>query len=110
MRGGTLRHRLTYQEPAVTQNARGEDEKTWNEVAPLWAEVQPLSGNELVLARQQAARATHSVKTRGAVTVKSIGRFFWQGQFGSRILYVEGSVDTEERTIERVTLCREESE
>jgi SPP1 family predicted phage head-tail adaptor len=96
---------LIYQEPTVAQNARGEDERTWQEIAPLWAEVMPLSGNELVLARQQAARATHSVKTRGAVTVKSIGRFV----FGARLLYVEASLDSDERTIERVTLCREET-
>jgi SPP1 family predicted phage head-tail adaptor len=105
MRGGRLRHKLVYEEPTVTQDSRGEDVSEWNTIHTPWAEVRPLSGNELVLARQQAPRTTHEVRTRGPLAVRSIGRFRW----GSRLLYVEGSLNDGERNIERVSLCREET-
>lgn len=41
-----LRHRLTLQQPSLTSDGVGGYLRSWEEVAELWSEISPISGNE----------------------------------------------------------------
>jgi SPP1 family predicted phage head-tail adaptor len=52
MRAGTLRHRVTIQQPGQTQDpTTGEMITAWQDVATVWASVEPLSAREFIAAR-----------------------------------------------------------
>lgn len=64
MRASTLRHRVTIQERQATADALGQPSAYWVDVATVWAEVNPLSGRELLL-----AQAAHT-QINGTVTIR----------------------------------------
>jgi SPP1 family predicted phage head-tail adaptor len=65
MRAGTLRHRVTIQQRSGGVDALDQPlPDSWVDVATVWADVNPLSGRELLLA--QAARTQLS----GTVTIR----------------------------------------
>lgn len=68
-----LRHRVILQAPAETQNQQtGDMEITWNDVATVWAAIEPLSGREFIAAQAEnnevSARIT--IRYRPDVTGK----------------------------------------
>lgn len=46
MRAGALRHRIVLQEMVVTQDDAGGIVKGWQDVATVWAAIEPLQGRE----------------------------------------------------------------
>ena len=65
------------------QNAEPGD--PWYTVAELWAGIRPLSGREVLLARQVVAEASHEVRIRYRGDVTSRHRFVYKG----RLLYIK---------------------
>jgi len=69
MQGGKLRHRLTLQAPVVTQASDGGQVVTWQDVEQVWAQIEPLSMREMVLAQQVQSRVTHKIRLRYQATL-----------------------------------------
>lgn len=64
MRAGDLRHRVTIQEKQVTKNSYGEEVITWQDVATVWAAVEPLRGREFLEAQRAGAEVTTRIRIR----------------------------------------------
>jgi SPP1 family predicted phage head-tail adaptor len=108
MRAGVLRHRITIQSRSSGRDALGGQVPTWSDVATVWADVQPLSGRELLAAQANKSELTHTVTIR------------YQSQFSDpkvmaamRILYaarifnIHASIDPDERHIALELACGE---
>lgn len=65
MRGGALRHRVTFQTRDTGQDSGGQQVQTWsNLLASVPADVQPLSGREMLAAQAVNSELTHTVTVR----------------------------------------------
>ncbi len=64
MRIGPMLHRVQIQSVAETANVHGGLTQVWSTIATVAAEVTPLSGTELVEARQVDARASVRIRIR----------------------------------------------
>jgi SPP1 family predicted phage head-tail adaptor len=49
---GDLKRRIYLQQPSLAKNVYGEEAITWVTYATVWAQIEPLSGRELLLAQQ----------------------------------------------------------
>lgn len=61
---GTLRHRVTLQQPASGQDAAGQPATGWVDVATVWADVRHASGLETIKADAQTAMRKASIRIR----------------------------------------------
>ncbi|MEK4798058.1 phage head closure protein [Thermoactinomyces sp. FSL K6-2592] len=64
MNAGRLKHRVTLQEEVKTPDGGGGSVVTWQDVATVWASVEPLKGRELYAAQQVRATLTHKIIIR----------------------------------------------
>lgn len=103
MNAGKLRHRVTIQELVRTDDGYGGITETWQDVATVWAAVEPLRGNERYRAQQVQAELTHKVAMRYRVGVKPQMRLLYAG----RVLEIEAVIDVEERHRWLELLCSE---
>lgn len=55
-------HRVTVQTLTTSKDSYGTITETWADERDAWAEVQPLSGNELRLAGRVVPMATHTIR------------------------------------------------
>lgn len=83
MRAGTLRHRITIQEPSASQDSYGEETPVaWSTLATVWAAFEPLSGDEryIEVADQRLAetRVRFRIRYRDDVTHKM--RVSWRSR------------------------------
>lgn len=86
MQAGKLRHQVTIQEPVNDQNPdTGAVNKTWRDIATVWAEVSPLSAREFI-----AAQAS-----QGEITTRITIRFRTGITRKNRILFREGIYNIE---------------
>jgi SPP1 family predicted phage head-tail adaptor len=104
VKAGTLRQRIEFQEDqGTTQDAYGAVTADWNTVARRWAEVVPLSGRELEVARAQAPTADHRVTLRHWPDLKPHHRV----KFGDKYFAINSVLNTDQRDRELVLLCTE---
>lgn len=59
-----LRHKLILQREVRTPDDIGGYNKTWTNVADIWAEIIPMSGSEKLLGGQIQAQLTHKIHLR----------------------------------------------
>lgn len=64
MRAGKLRFRLDLQQPVETRDAHGGVTQTWSRVTQVWADIEPLKGQELFEARKVEPRLSHKLTLR----------------------------------------------
>lgn len=64
MRAGDLDRRVTIQQRTLATNEYGEAVETWSPVATVWAQVQPLRGQERFAAQQHDARVDTRFRLR----------------------------------------------
>jgi len=105
MRIGPLRHRVTIQQTAETQNDYGETNNTWSEYVKRWADVRQLRGQEALLAEQTQSRTTHRVRMRHVSGLTSKMRIKW----GARILNINGIQEDRTHQRETVVMCTEDT-
>lgn len=85
LNAGRLRHRVIIQTPTESVDVLGGISKSWATHATVWAEVQPLSGRELLEAAKTTSRVSHRVTIRELSTVTPKMRI----SYDSRYLYIE---------------------
>ena len=108
MRAGELRHRVTLQQRAGSQDALGGQLPTWSDVATVWADVEPLTARALMAAQANRSELTHTV------TIRYQSRFAGPQYmatlrvlYGARALNINGSIDVGERHKMIELLCSE---
>lgn len=65
MRAGHLRHRVTLQRPGLSQDPQtGEPVPGWQDVALVWASIEPLSAREFIAAQAGQSEITARIVIR----------------------------------------------
>lgn len=64
MRAGRLHQRVTFQRRAAGENAFGESSGNWEDVATVWAGVEPIKGREYFAAQQTLSEVTAMIVCR----------------------------------------------
>ena len=85
MPAGRLRHRVQLQQATEARDAHGQAVKTWTNQATVWAGVEPLRGQEGIVARQVAARANVRIVIRSRIDIDTD----WRVVFGTRTYEIE---------------------
>ena len=103
---GSMRDRVTAQQPSGTADGQGGSVRTWADVETCWARVETATTVEVLSSDRVAAVVTHQVTIWYQTALASIGatwRFLW----GSRVLEIQSveNVDSRNRVIR--ALCRE---
>lgn len=100
MRAGQLRHQIVLQRRTMARTANSaEMAETWTSVGTVWANVEPLSGSELLRAQQTQAETTHQVTIRHFDELTPRDRV----RFGTRLFEILSIVNRDERN-EMLTL------
>lgn len=93
MRAGRLRHRVTIQQNAPTQNSLGEPVDAWTTYATVYADIRPLRTRELVAGGQVVAEVTTPIRIRRTSGVSAAMRVL----HGSTVYSITGVLDFPER-------------
>lgn len=104
MQAGQLRYSvdLLRNQPTAT-DAAGAPIPNWVKVASVWANIRPISGREMWQAMQAAAELTHRVLMR----YNTIAQPQMQIAYNGRLFEIDSVIDTDERHIELVCVCKE---
>ena len=109
MRGGDLRHRLTFQTFTQAKNtATGALVETWANTFTCWGSISPLSGRELVAGQAVQSSISHTiiVRYRSEFAIpKAVAAM--RIVYGSRVFNAKASLNTDERK-QMVTIMAEE--
>jgi SPP1 family predicted phage head-tail adaptor len=89
---GSLRHRLTLQQPVAAPDGAGGATVTWTPVAAMWAALRPLSADEAAVADGIKGRVTHEIVLRHRPGITGAMRFV----SGTRVFAVRSVVDPDE--------------
>lgn len=99
VRGGTLRHRLTFQRKSTDTDELGQPLNTWvNAFKPVWGDVAPISGRELMTATAVQSEVTHSILVRYRPEFqnpKDVAAM--RVLFGARVFDIKASMNQDER-------------
>lgn len=100
---GNLRHRITLQKPVVIKDSIGQELEEWQDVATVWASVEPLSGKEYFNVKQTNSEVSTKITIRYLESITPFMRVFFQ-KHTYNILSV---INFEERNIYLQLLCSE---
>jgi len=101
-----MRRRITFQQKDATQNTRGDPIPNWTDYYTCRAEIEPLSGRELMAAMQVQADISHRVTIRWPGTSITLTPDM-HIVYGTRLFDIQSILDTEERHRELQILCIE---
>lgn len=104
---GKMRHRITFQSFSGAVDTFGDplhgSEDQWNDVATVWAAIDPVSGREFYAAEQSQSEVTHKVRCRyrpGLTTAMRI-------KLGARLFEIVSIINWEERGESLLLMCKE---
>ena len=104
-RAGSYRHRIVIEQPSeVAEATYGQPVPTWAEFALVWADVQPVSGNERFIAQQFLANVTHTIRMLWLDDVTPKMRAKW----GTRVFPFSAVINAGERDKELIITATEE--
>ncbi len=93
MRIGELRKQIIIQSENPTTDSAGGYVLAWTDVATVWAEIKPLSGNEVFTAQHLEGHITHHVLMRYRSDVTTDMRLSYNG----RLFNIRAVLNMEER-------------
>lgn len=95
---GTLKKRVSVQSRSQSIDAYGQPLDSWADIAsPVWARIDPISGNEKMRAMAIASQLTHSVILRyKAAFVPPTESTAFRILYGTRIFNIVAAIDIEE--------------
>lgn len=102
---GKLRHRITIQNLVIIKDNIGQELEEWQDIATIWASVEPLSGKEYFNAQQTNSKVSTKITIRYLSGVTSEMRIIFQ-KHTYNILSV---INFEERNIYLQLLCAEKA-
>ncbi|QNH21257.1 Phage head-tail joining protein [Xanthomonas sp. GW] len=77
---GDLRHRVLIQQQVTTRDSDGVSQTAWQDVAAVWAAVEPLSAREFVQSSQTQAAVTARITIRYRAGLAPTMRILHRGQ------------------------------
>jgi len=98
-----MRHRVSIEEPVTLTSPSGGTRTEWRRHSTRWAAITPLSGSELLTARQVVAEVSHQVSLWWFPELKASWRLVVQG----RVLNIVSAIDVDEKHRELRLLCAE---
>lgn len=75
-----LKHRVTLQRISRAEDGQGGFTETWDDIATLWASIEPLKGYERMQAMQLKTPTTHRVRLRYRADVTTKDRLIYDGR------------------------------
>lgn len=99
------RHRITLQQASREPDGMGGFMESWQDIATVWAEVQPLMGKAYMVAKQTQSALSHRVRIRYRDGVTPDMRV----QFGTRHFIIDAVLCPDERKHELHLMCVERS-
>ena len=85
MRAAKLRHRITIQQPTLTQDALGGQSSTFSDIDNRWGSINPLNAKEQLQQEKLEHKVTHKIRMRrplgGANGAYFASRYFAQRYF-----------------------------
>jgi SPP1 family predicted phage head-tail adaptor len=105
MRIGELRKQITIQAEAPTADGAGGYALAWTNVATVWAEIKPVSGNKVFVDQHLEGHVTHQIKTRyrSDLTITTDMRIV----HNNRVFNIHSITNTDERNQWWVMLVEE---
>jgi len=103
VRAGDLRHRITIQQEQETLDQYNTPTTAWQDVATVWAAIEPLRGREYLEAKNTTPELTVRIRIRYLPGVMSAMRVL----YGSRIFNIKSVIDLDERHKETHLMCSE---
>lgn len=100
---GKLRHYVDLQSATASQNDFGEQVKTWSTDESIFAQIEPLRGQQLLQYSQVNAELTHRIIIRYTSNATPEKRI----KFGTRIFDISVVRNIEERNVYQELLCKE---
>lgn len=92
MRLGPLNKRITFQSPKTGRDTFGQPLVGWDDVATVWASVEPISGRELLAAQQMQGEVTHRIRLRYLAGITTATRIL----FGARVFDIQSAINARE--------------
>lgn len=100
---GELRHYIEVWAFTVTEDVIGNQIVIWKKAGGAWAIIEPLGGEERLVASIVRAETTHKVTMRHLAGITPANQLI----FGSRIFEIESILNVEEKNREMVLMCKE---
>lgn len=95
---GLLRRRITIQQRSIAQDAAGQQQITWTDLATVWAHIESLSGAQMVKAQSIYSATTHQITVRWQTIfndIKKVGSY--RVLYGTRIFDIGADLNVDER-------------
>lgn len=105
MKIGSLKHRIVLQKKMITEDDLKQQSEVWTDITTVWARIEPLSGREYFIARQENAEISVKITIRYQPGISTDLR----AVFGSRTFEVLSVINPEERRESLLLMCREVS-
>lgn len=101
MRAGLLRHRISFDEPVVTQSASGDELPGWTERWTVWGSIEPLKGREAYSNDQIRDEVDTRMRIRWSPVTANITPK-WRARHGAVIYNLQNiaHIETHQREIE----------
>jgi SPP1 family predicted phage head-tail adaptor len=107
-RTGDFRRLVTLQARSATQDSYGSQVNTWYDVAPLWADMNPLQGRELLAAQALYTEVTSEISVRySSVFADPKAIAAMRLSYAGRYFDILGMVNEEERNHIVKLFCKE---
>ena len=100
---GKLRHRIILKKPVAIKDPIGQDLEIWQDIASVWANIEPLSGKEYFNAQQVNSEITTKITIRYIKNLNS----HWVVHLGHRVFNILSVINLEERNRYLQLLCSE---
>lgn len=104
---GKMRHRITFQRFPGAQDSFGDplqtDDDNWEDVAAVWAAIDPVSGREFYAAEQSQSEVSHKIRCRYRQGLNTAMRI----KYRSRVFKIISIIDWEERHESLLIMCSE---
>lgn len=100
---GDLRHQVTIQQRATTQDALGGPSTTWTTLCTTRAQISPLNGRELLAAQAVQSEVSHNVVMRYRPGITAAMRLIYAG----RIFNIHAVIDDNEAHRQLSLTCSE---
>ncbi len=105
---GMLTRRIQIQRPSTVKDSLGAPSRTWINVATVWADIQPLSGREAVIANRISAELTHQITLRYQAVFDSPQQVAqMRALYKSRIFNIHSALNEDERRTQLILLVSE---
>jgi SPP1 family predicted phage head-tail adaptor len=105
---GMLNRRVQIQRPSTVKDSLGAPSRSWINVATVWADIQPLSGRESVIANRISAEITHQITVRYQTVFDNPQQVAqMRVLYKSRIFNIHSALNEDERRTQLILLVSE---